>query len=87
MKNPCIWESASRPLFVRTVWLEGTQLRPGFQRHFLLDYDTNRPLERLNSALNPLQPKRKGLLFHFNKLQEILIYFLFQRILKTFLIF
>ncbi|XP_046809721.1 uncharacterized protein LOC124420548 [Lucilia cuprina] len=59
MKNSTIWESASRPLFVRTVWLEGSELRRGLQRHFLLDYDTKRPLERLNSALNPLQQKRK----------------------------
>lgn len=60
MKTSTIWESASRPLFVRTVWLENSELRPGLQRHFLLDYDTKRPLERLKSAINSGQYKRKG---------------------------
>ncbi|XP_075166401.1 uncharacterized protein LOC142238594 [Haematobia irritans] len=59
MKTSTIWESASRPLFVRTVWLEGSELRPGLQRHFLVDYETKRPFERLNSALNRQQFKGK----------------------------
>ncbi|XP_073846544.1 uncharacterized protein [Musca autumnalis] len=62
MKATTIWESASRPLFVRTVWLEGTELRPGLQRHFLLDYVTKRPFERLNSAINPVSQSRKNTL-------------------------
>lgn len=66
MKHPTIWESASRPLFVRTVWLEGSELRRGLQRHFLLDYDTKRPLERLKSAVNPIQERRKGWLVSNN---------------------
>lgn len=33
-----IWESASRPLFIRTVWLESNDLKRRFQRRYLLDY-------------------------------------------------
>lgn len=74
MKNSTtIWESASRPLFVRTVWLESSELRRGLQRHFLLDYDTKRPLQILRSAVNPLQERRKSMAFlHFVQMQIFL---------------
>ena len=60
MKNPTIWESASKPLFVRTVWLESSELRRGLQRHFLWDYESKRPLDKLNATINTLQRKRNG---------------------------
>ncbi|XP_055839206.1 uncharacterized protein LOC129907154 [Episyrphus balteatus] len=43
MKNSTIWESASRPLFVKSVWLEG-----GY-RHFILDH---KPKQRLDAHMN-----------------------------------
>ncbi|XP_055921586.1 uncharacterized protein LOC129952787 [Eupeodes corollae] len=48
MKNSTIWESASRPLFVKSVWLEAGQ------RHFILDYE---PKQKLDSSSN-LRSKR-----------------------------
>ncbi|KAL9913714.1 uncharacterized protein ACN2A1_001046 [Glossina fuscipes fuscipes] len=61
-KNPTttIWESASRPLIVRSVWLESSKLRPKLQRHFLLDFvETNRSLSALKLINQSLVRQRK----------------------------
>ncbi|XP_067634463.1 uncharacterized protein [Eurosta solidaginis] len=53
MKSPTIWESASRPLFVRSVWLEAPKIgRAGPQRHFILDYEPKRRSALTKSAAN-----------------------------------
>uniref|UniRef100_A0A1A9WIY3 Uncharacterized protein n=1 Tax=Glossina brevipalpis TaxID=37001 RepID=A0A1A9WIY3_9MUSC len=60
-KNPIttIWESASRPLIVRSVWLESSKLRPKLQRHFLLDFESNRSLSALKLINQSLVRPRK----------------------------
>uniref|UniRef100_A0A1A9ZPI6 Uncharacterized protein n=1 Tax=Glossina pallidipes TaxID=7398 RepID=A0A1A9ZPI6_GLOPL len=61
-KNPTttIWESASRPLIVRSVWLESSKLRPKLQRHFLLDFvEPNRSLSALKLINQSLVRQRK----------------------------
>ncbi|XP_034479871.1 uncharacterized protein LOC117785764 [Drosophila innubila] len=57
-----IWESASRPLFVRSVWLEriGEKGR-SHRRHFILDYE---PRERQRWIQCQRQSARRGCINH-----------------------
>lgn len=66
MRHPprSIWESASRPLFVRSVWLEriGESGR-SHRRHFILDYE---PRERQRWIQCQRQSARRGGISHQN---------------------
>ncbi|XP_034109514.1 uncharacterized protein LOC117571470 [Drosophila albomicans] len=62
MRHPArsIWESASRPLFVRSVWLEssGEKGTRSHRRHFILDYE---PRERQRWIQCQRQSARRGI--------------------------
>lgn len=49
MSTTTIWESASRPLFIRTVWLESDDIKRRFQRHYILDYNLANSFKKTDS--------------------------------------
>ncbi|XP_036333737.1 uncharacterized protein LOC118744669 [Rhagoletis pomonella] len=65
LKAPTIWESASRPLFVRSTWLEAPKTgRAGPQRHFILDYEPNQRRVYSKSAVSGSRNKAHATLQH-----------------------
>ncbi|XP_030377303.1 uncharacterized protein LOC115626165 [Scaptodrosophila lebanonensis] len=52
-----IWESSSRPLFVRSVWLETANAARSHRRHFILDYQ---PRERQRWTQRQKLGRRRG---------------------------
>ncbi|XP_054738481.1 uncharacterized protein LOC129244710 [Anastrepha obliqua] len=65
LKSPTIWESASRPLFVRSIWLEAQKTgRAGPQRHFILDYEPGQRRVQSKSALSSGRNKVHATLQH-----------------------
>lgn len=61
LKSTTIWESASRPLFVRSIWLEAPKTgRAGAQRHFILDYEPRQRRIQSKSAASIRRTKAHG---------------------------
>ncbi|XP_028894926.2 uncharacterized protein LOC114803723 [Zeugodacus cucurbitae] len=65
LKSTTIWESASRPLFVRSIWLEAPKTgRAGAQRHFILDYEPRQRRIHSKSAASIRRNKAHATLQH-----------------------
>ncbi|XP_029407047.2 uncharacterized protein LOC115066326 [Bactrocera dorsalis] len=65
LKSSTIWESASRPLFVRSIWLEAPKTgRAGAQRHFILDYEPRQRRIHSKSAASIRRNKAHATLQH-----------------------
>ncbi|CAD7012484.1 unnamed protein product [Ceratitis capitata] len=65
LKSTTIWESASRPLFVRSTWLEAEKTgRAGAHRHFILDYEPRQRRVHSKSAASIRRSKAHATLQH-----------------------